>query len=49
MAFSPINMSGVLSPTNMFDEGGNKTLMLSNQDLESVLDSKIGHNAVKTN
>ena len=42
-------MSGVLSPTNMFDEGGNKTLMLSNQDLESVLDSKIGHNAVKTN
>ena len=37
-----MNISGVLSPTNMFDEGGNKTLLLSNQDLESVLNSKLG-------
>ena len=42
-------MSGVLSPTNMFDEGGNKTLLLSNKDLDSVLDSKIGQGAIKSN
>ena len=44
-----MNISGVLSPTNMFDGEGNKTLLLSNQDLDSVLNSKIGNGAVKSN
>ena len=44
-----MNISGVLSPTNMFDDAGNKTLQFSNQDLDSVLNSKIGNPTVKSN